>query len=318
MSAIIANAPVDLVGRIDEAFLVSHALPKGGTLTLPEGEAFAALLEDFVRAAADAGGIEVHPGGCGANTAASLATLGGDVTLIAPFGTGPHGDMARADLRARGVKVAGFDVPEPHLAILTAITPDGERSFALAARPGYPRFARELAGVSGQRTILLDGYLLEDPLSAAAILRHVEHAMPSEQELVACPNGAEIITGAREPLRALLARASHILLSENEALALTASTLPEDAAKRLRGLGLAGAITLGARGALLFDESGSLEVPAQSLARDEIVNMNGAGDAFAAGYLLARQRGLGLAETGAMGCACAAEVIRRDGARLPA
>ncbi len=318
MSAIIANAPVDLVARVDEAFLTRHAIPRGGTLTVPGKAAMARLLRAFTEEAAKTGGVATHPGGSGANTGACLATLGGRVTLVAPFGTGPHGRLAREDLERRGVRITGFAAGEAHLTVLTAITPDGERSFAVAASAGYPQFAACLPELRREAHLLLDGYLLEDPQSAAAIIAHVQKAMPHGQELIVCPNGAEIITGAREPLRAVLERARRILLSEGEALVLTGASSPHEAAATLRTRGLSGAITLGARGALVFDARDSVAVPARAVAREAIVNMNGAGDAFAAGYLLALQRGLDLAETGALGCACAADVIGQAGARLPA
>ncbi|MBT0669915.1 carbohydrate kinase family protein [Novosphingobium profundi] len=318
MSAIIANAPVDLTGCVGEDFLVRHAIPRGGTLTLGDRVALTSLHADFERSARAHGGVEAHPGGCGANTAASLATLGGRITLVAPFGTGPHGALAREDLTRRGVTIAGFDTAEPHLAIITAISPDGERSFAMVACEGHDEFADHLAALNRESSVLLDGYLLEDKASAEAILTHVAKGMPAGQDFVVCPNGAEIIAAAPERLHVALARASHILLSEIEALALTGSADAHAAARRLRARGLAGAITLGARGALLFDGHEMVEVPAEAIPPGEIVNMNGAGDAFAAGYLLARQRGLNLFETGALGCACAAGVIRQVGARLPA
>lgn len=316
MAAIIANAPIDLVGRVDEGFLAAHAIPKGATLTLRDADAAGALFSAFDVAAASTGGVRAFPGGCGANIAADMASLGGCVSLVAPFGSGPNGELARDDLTRRGVRIAGFETGETHLSLLTAVTQDGERSFAVRGGQGHQAPAGSLNTLASDRFLVLDGHLLDDPACTATLVRHATEAMPPAQALVVCPNGPEVIANSRMALEALLTRATLILLSETEALELTACSGIEQALGILQARGLAGAITLGARGVIVFDAGAHTIVPAERVPAEDIVNTNGAGDAFAAGYLRGLEQGMALAEAGALGCHTAARVIRLHGARL--
>ena len=84
----------------------------------------------------------------------------------------------------------------------------------------------------------------------------------------------------------------------------------------LRARGISGAVTKGEEGALLFNAHELLRVGRAQLDRP-IVNTNGAGDAFTAGYMHGVDRGLPLAETARLATASAAEILVIEGARPP-
>ncbi|HEV2309311.1 MAG TPA: PfkB family carbohydrate kinase, partial [Acidimicrobiia bacterium] len=73
------------------------------------------------------------------------------------------------------------------------------------------------------------------------------------------------------------------------------------------------AITQGAAGSVIVGREERVEVPADPVER--VVDTTGAGDLFAAGFLVGLTRGDGLARCGELGSRAAAEVISHFGAR---
>jgi sugar/nucleoside kinase (ribokinase family) len=96
----------DTVGRpID-------ALPQKGTLGLIER-------------------IELHVGGCGANTSAALARLGMSVALLGKVGSDGFGEYLTTALTAKGVDTRGVrqDASTTTAATIVTVHSDAERSF---------------------------------------------------------------------------------------------------------------------------------------------------------------------------------------------
>ena len=116
---------------------------------------------------------------------------------------------------------------------------------------------------------------------------------------------------ARPVLEGLVALAGHVLVGEDEAEALGWGGEAVAIGARLAGLTPGTVIVKRAeRGAVAFDGGRALEVAA---APTTVVDMHGAGDAFAAGYLTGLLGGAPLEARLATGAACAACVIARRG-----
>jgi sugar/nucleoside kinase (ribokinase family) len=103
-------------------------------------------------------------------------------------------------------------------------------------------------------------------------------------------------------------------MNRNEAAYLYPGLSSEAVAAELRARGIRGAITEGEKGALLFDAEETLHIGPGSLG-EPVVNTNGAGDAFTAGYVHGLDRGLSLADTAQLATSCAAEILMTHGAR---
>jgi 5-dehydro-2-deoxygluconokinase len=113
-------------------------------------------------------------------------------------------------------------------------------------------------------------------------------------------------------VRALL-RHAHLAVGTEEEVAAAASTTDASAAAaRLLGLGLeALVLKRGARGAVLFrPDREPREIPAFPI---EVLNVLGAGDAFASGLLYGWLQGWPLERAVRMGCATGAIVVTRHG-----
>ncbi|HYX74385.1 MAG TPA: carbohydrate kinase family protein [Steroidobacteraceae bacterium] len=115
----------------------------------------------------------------------------------------------------------------------------------------------------------------------------------------------------REEVAGWISACDHVLLNELEVCSLADSAELDIAIGRLAALLKRGAtlvVKAGARGALGVQDAERCEQPA---ARTQIFDSTGAGDAFNAGYLLARLDGARLADALAAGCRAATSIIAR-------
>ena len=104
-----------------------------------------------------------------------------------------------------------------------------------------------------------------------------------------------------------------VFANEAEARALFDSPDLAGALSAFDEVGVLAAVTLGPRGAVVVSASGTVDVPACEV--EEVVDANGAGDLFAAGFLFGLARGADPVEAARLGSVCAAEVIVHLGAR---
>jgi sugar/nucleoside kinase (ribokinase family) len=119
---------------------------------------------------------------------------------------------------------------------------------------------------------------------------------------------------APDMVRALLPRLAVCVLGRREAQALTGRAAPPDAARALLEAGVEQVgLKLGAEGCLLADPSGRYRLPAYVV---NVVDTTGAGDAFSAGLLFGRLRGLSPGATAALANALGALAASVPGAGL--
>ncbi|MFC4628965.1 carbohydrate kinase family protein [Promicromonospora alba] len=219
-------------------------------------------------------------GGTSAGKVLHLADLGVASTLATDVGTDPEGDLILAALeRARGAEILGRRVAGPSEQHLNLMTDAGERlSIYLAtpaASPGPD--AAAVARVTAAEHVVLD-------LSAVGL-----SLLPA-----AVASGATLWTdlhdydGAAEFHRPFADACSYVFLNDDgteDHRALMTSLLERGASTVV--------CTLGARGAVARTAEGWFECPAEPV---DVVDTNGAGDAFFAGFFAARLTGAGTAE----------------------
>ncbi|MCX6466543.1 MAG: PfkB family carbohydrate kinase [Pseudonocardiales bacterium] len=246
--------------------------------------------------------IRTVPGGAGANTAAWLAHLGADVTLVARVGDDAAGRTAAEGLRAAGVEpllATDGDAPTATVVVLLA---GGDRTM-LSDRGAAARLSpADLPDLAGADHLHLSGYVLLDPSSRDAGLAALAAARAAGLTTSVDPQAAPALTPA---FRSWVRGVDLLLPNAAELAALG----PVDA---LLGDVRAVAVTDGPRAARWLDGSGSVAVrPAAAT----VVDPTGAGDAFDAGLLVARLGGAGPRDALAAGCRAGAAAVARRGAR---
>ena len=99
------------------------------------------LLIDFTDAGTSAGGqrlFERNAGGAPANVLVALEKLGHRTAFLGKVGCDMHGEFLRATLEEQGIDTTGL-VSDPDAfttLAFVALSPDGEREFSFARKPG--------------------------------------------------------------------------------------------------------------------------------------------------------------------------------------
>jgi sugar/nucleoside kinase (ribokinase family) len=227
--------------------------------------------------------ISLAPGGSAVNAAIWAAVAGADATVVGRVGDDLGGRILRTALQERGVR-SDFSV-DPEAATGTFLVVDGE---IRADRGANARFS------PGD---------LPDPLEADAVLVSGYLPGPTVAKALEQAEGTWLAL-APAFLDAFPPGANAILVDEVEARRITGSA-PAEAARMLGERFRLACVTCGADGAVAVLD-GRLET-----SRPEPVDNTGqvgAGDAFAAGLLVALARGAGLRDALDAGCGLGATV----------
>jgi sugar/nucleoside kinase (ribokinase family) len=267
----------------------SSGAPRRGSAERVSGPSFVAVGDVMIDIAAAGRGHEASvafaAGGSAVNAALSAAAAGAEATVVGRVGDDLAGRAVRTAIEDGGAR-AELSV-DPSAATGTFLLVDGEIRADRGANATFGPDA--LSDRIEADCVLVSGYL-PAPTVAAALERA----------------GADRVALAPASLRELPPGADALLLDEEEARRLTGADA-EEAARRLGGDYRLVCVTRGAAGAVgVLD--GRLEaaaVPAVEAGRPF-----GAGDAFAAGLLVALGRGADLAEALAAGCALGANAVR--------
>ncbi|UQA58696.1 carbohydrate kinase family protein [Polyangium aurulentum] len=278
-----------------------------------------AALERFPREGDDAAirALGWGSGGAAVNVATAVALLGMGARLLARIGKDPAGDVALSAARAAGVDLGAIQRDEVHSTGLcfAAVSPSGERTFF--SHRGANR-ALELPPASdlfrGIRWLHLSGHaLLEDRQrdTSLALAREASaRGVPVSLDLC-----LPLVRTHRTDVLDLSPSLAVLFANELEIAALLPSAAGDPVENAIGSLEKAGvplvAAKLGARGSMLSDRGARHVLPALPVdARDT----TGSGDAYVAGFVVARLRGAPPEVCGRLGNALGALVATRPGA----
>jgi sugar/nucleoside kinase (ribokinase family) len=215
-------------------------------------------------------------GGQAANVAAWAAELGADARCIAKRGDDATGELVARELAAQGVELVG-PVVEGSTGVVVSVVRAGDRSLA-SDRGVAPSLApEELAAAWLECDVLhLSGYaLLRAPIVEAALLATRLAREQGARVSVDVAAWTEIRAYGPGRFRELVEELAPDILFATEAewelLGAGFLSVPVRVLKR------------GSRGCAVFTEEAKLDFAAVAA---EVVDPTGAGDAFAAGFLL--------------------------------
>ena len=258
--------------------------------------------------------VSVQPGGSAANTAAWMAASGHAATFVGCVGDDAFGRDARALLEAAGV--------ETRLAVSTVrptgtcvVIVDGQHERTMFPDKGAndeldASTVVALGLVPGDH-VHLSGYVLLNPRARQTGLRILQHARSAGATTSLDPASAGPLRQQRDFVLDALPMVDIVIANEDEASVLTGAPEPLDAVVLLAELVPTAVVKRGSLGVVARSGPESVN---QSADPATVIDTTGAGDAFGAGFLSVWLSGGTLAEAVRAGQHLAVEAVGRVGA----
>ena len=305
----LSAACVDINILAEESHIDAHGLKKGLTNSIPS-EKLSALMK----------GKEIltkTPGSPGANVVMGIALRGGSAALIGKIANDPHGNFFTGRIRSHGIDytpVVYDNAEATTTCVLVLTTPDRERTFAFSGNSGLHLSPEDIDRqlLEQAKITYCDSYLWLSTSGKEAVHHAADEAKKSGSKVALALNDADIVARNQPEILALAKSHAHILVgSQNEFMTLLNTETLEDTIAALSALGCTAAMTAGSAGAYIIEDGKSVHVPARKV--EKIVDTNGAGDQFAAGFLYGLAQGKSAKESGEIGTHWAADIIQHSG-----
>jgi adenosine kinase len=307
----VGNAIVDVIAQADDAFLVAQGMHKGTMALIDEARA---------QAIYDAMGPAVESsGGSAANTIVGAASLGARVAFVGKVKDDELGHAFMHDIRAAQVAYAtppASDGPSTARCYIV-VTPDGERTmntYLGAAQDLHPADIDEKA-VADTAITYLEGYLWDPPHAKEAFVKAADIAHKAGRRVALTLSDAFCVDRYRDEFVRLIRdkTVDIVFANERELHSLYQTADFDSALEAVRGDASLAVVTRSEKGCVVVQGATTERVEAAPIAR--VVDATGAGDLFAAGFLVGHSRGKDLRTSARLGALAAAEVIQHVGAR---
>ncbi len=307
----IGNAIVDVIANATDEFLDAEGLVKGSMRLIDPEEA--------ERLYSHMGPAHQVSGGSAGNTAAGVAAFGGRAGFIGLVAPDQLGEFYRHDLTAAGVEfiTPASDVGVPTARSMILVTPDGHRTMNtfLGAAQHLPASALDEEQIRSAKILYLEGYLWDPETPRYAMVRAIEVAREAGRKVAFTLSDTFCVDRHRDGFNELLdnGRIDILFANQAEIEALAGVAHLESAVAAVTGKVEILVVTRSEDGALATRGEERADVPAEPI--EKLVDTTGAGDLFAAGFLLGIARGSSLEQSLRLGAIAAAEVIQHYGAR---
>ena len=303
----IGNAIVDVLCKVNDEFLIKNSLTKS-TMKLIDETEFKKLLS----------GLSIEDtisGGSVANSIVGLSQLGNDVGFIGKINNDHLGQKYEDGLQKEKVKFLYSKKNEstPTGTCLILITPDSERTMCtfLGTAGKVNDKDVDLDQVKKAEITFLEGYLWDEgePKKAfdKAILNSNKVAMSLSDLFCVERHKAQFLELVKNKLDIIFA-------NEQEILSLLEAKSFDEAITFLKNLNKNFIITRGEKGAIVLNKNEVAECSAEK--HLNIIDLTGAGDLFAAGYLHGVINNLTIKESLLKGTELSSKIIQKIGARL--
>ena len=303
----IGNAIVDVICKIDDNYLLNNGLIKS-TMKLVDEVEFNNLLstlkiEDTVS------------GGSVANSIVGLSQLGNNVGFIGKVSDDNFGQKYEDGLKKENVEYFYSKQKEilPTGTCLILITPDSERTMCtfLGTAGKINGNDVDINSIKNSEIIFLEGYLWDEgePKSAFDI------AIKNSNKVAMSLSDLFCVERHKPHFLDLVKNKIDITFAnEQEIMSLIDAKNFEEVLSFCKQLGKMIIITRGAKGSIAINENEIVECDSKKNLK--ILDLTGAGDLFAAGFLHGHINNLTIHESLEKGTEMSAKIIQQIGARL--
>jgi fructokinase len=307
----IGNAIVDVFVKVDDNFLLNNKLMKG-SMKLIQIEEFE-ILKNIIK-------IEkIEAGGSVANTMAGIAYLNGNPSFIGKISSDKFGKIYKKSLEKINVNFSYIEKNEnlPTGTSIIFITPDSERTMCTYLGISSKLSAEDIDEyhIKDSKLIFLEGYLWDKGITEEMFKKVIHLAKKNHIKIAMSLSDIFCVTRHRENFIKILKNDLNILFgNENEINALTKKNNLFESIKELQKLNKLIIITRSDRGSLAVLKNEIINC--DSVKVNKILDLTGAGDLFASGFLKEYLDKSDIKKCLRTGSELAAKIIQKIGARL--
>ena len=304
----IGNAIVDVICKVEDSFLTNNGLTKSGMELIFDENKFKKLLSSLK--------IEkTVSGGSVANSIVGLSQLGNKVGFIGKVCDDDFGSKYEEGLQKENVNYFYSKKKEelPTGTCLVLITPDSERTMCtfLGTAGKINEKDVDINAIKNSEIIFLEGYLWDEGDPKKAFNKAIDNA-----NKVAMSLSDQFCVDRHKPhfLDLVKNKLDITFANEQEIMSLIDAKNFDEVIKFSKELGKLLVLTRGEKGAIAIQGNNVVECDVKKDLK--IVDLTGAGDLFAAGFLHGYVNNLSLNESLNKGTEMSSKIIQQIGARL--
>ena len=307
----IGNAIVDVFVKVEDSFLLKNKLIKG-SMKLIEKDEFESLKSKIK--------IEkIEAGGSVANTMAGIAYLEGYPSFIGKINSDEFGKIYKKSLEKIKVNFSYIEKNEDLStgASIIFITPDSERTMCTYLGISSQLSKKDINEdhIKSHEIIFLEGYLWDKGMSEEMFKHVISLAKKENIKIAMSLSDIFCVSRHREDFFRLLKNDLNILIgNENEINELMQKNNLLDSINELKKFNKIIIITRSEDGSLAILNNEIINC--ESTKVEKIIDLTGAGDLFASGFLKAYLDRSNIKKCLQTGSELAAKIIQKIGARL--
>ena len=304
----IGNAIVDVICKVDDNFIVQNGLTKSTMKLIFDDNEFKNLLSN----------LEIEKtvsGGSVANSIVGLSQLENEVGFIGKINDDELGDKYENGLKKENVKYFYTKKKEelPTGTCLILVTPDSERTMCtfLGTAGKINENDVDVNAVKNSEITFLEGYLWDEGDPKKAFDKAIQNSNNVAMSL------SDLFCVERHKphfLELVKNKLDITFANEQEITTLISAKTFKEVITFSKELGKLVVVTRGEKGAIAIKGDGVVECDIKKNLK--IVDLTGAGDLFAAGFLHGHVNNLSLKESLEKGTEMSSKVIQQIGARL--
>ncbi len=304
----IGNAIVDVICKVEDDFITKNNLTKSTMKLIFDDKEFKDLLSNLK--------IEkTVSGGSVANSIVGLSQLGNEVGFIGKVNDDDLGGKYEDGLKQENVKYIYSKKKEdlPTGTCLILVTPDSERTMCTFLGTAGKINENDVSSeaIKQSEIILLEGYLWDEGEPKKAFEKAIQNA-----NKVAMSLSDQFCVDRHKPhfLELVKNKLDITFANEQEIMSLIDAKSFDEVINFSKSLGKIIVLTRGEKGAVAINGD---EVVECGIKQDlKIVDLTGAGDLFAGGFLHGHVNNMSLKESLDKGTEMSSKVIQQIGARL--
>jgi fructokinase len=311
----IGNALVDSEFEVEDSFFQENNIEKG-MMTLVDQDQLDALEKALTEQS------EIRARNCGGSAGNSLFALsyfGGSSFLSCKVANDAVGHFYSKQMNKDQVHTNNISSAQIGKTgrCMVMVSPDAERTMHthLGVSDSIASGDLEFNAAKDAKYIYIEGYLVTSPSAREAVRDLREFAKKNNIKTAMTFSDPSMVEYFLNEINEVLSDGVDLLFCNEQELKIWAKEENlESGLEKLKMRTKQFAVTLGSKGAIIFDGSQLIEIDAHHV---RTVDTNGAGDMFAGAMLYGITNGLSFKQAGNLASLASSEVVSQFGSRLP-